>query len=107
MQRVIGLEPEVKQPLHVRLVGAAPGVVVGRGREGGAAEQWRDVVEDRPQHGVHGIGTTPDVIVVQFVYQLQKLCPVKPVRRMVCLDCGDHLAVDISSLRGLMLISAT
>ena len=59
------------------------------------------MVQHRPQHGVHRVGPTPGVTVVQLVYKPLKLCPVKPARRVVLLDCGDHLGIDIKPLRGM------
>lgn len=77
VERVVGLVAELSEPLQVALAGPAPGVVVGDGIEVLAAEDGRDVVEDRPQEGVRRVRVLPRVVVVQLVNQAKKLRDVE------------------------------
>ena len=71
------------------------------GGEAGTAEQWRDVIENGPQQGMHSIGVAPGVVVVQLADQPQELGPVELVCSLLSGDGGDHLGVDVGTGQGL------
>jgi hypothetical protein len=64
VEYVVSLDPEVEQSVHVTLVRARPGIVVCDRGEAGAAEHRRDVVEDRPEERVRGVGVAAGDVVV-------------------------------------------
>src|SRR6266568_7225942 len=105
MQRIISLELEVKQSLHVGPVGTAPRVIVDCSRKVGAAEQWRDMVKYCPQYNVDRVSASPDVIIVQFFHKPQKFCAVELVLCVACGYCGNNPDIDIRPSRAGTVIS--